>query len=458
MRSDPLPIVPHNDEAERSLLGGILIAPARIGEVAERVSPDDFFHRLYKKIFETMLRLDDERRPIDAVAIADELADNQELKDAGGIAFLSALADGVYARAPLGEYCGLVKRVAQRRRLQSLVHSIGDQIADRAVGTEHLLERAESEFSALREDYVGVNQPAVHVSQVGRELEPVLDRIGAGKGVMLGTPTGFSDLDHKTCGWIPGEFVVLASRPSGGKTALGLGFTLHQARQGNAVALFSLEMSRASIVLRLACREARVSYHQICVGWLSREDTSRLFAALERVTELPIWIDDRPTMLAHELRWRLRSLARRHVVKLAVVDYLQLLRAKAENRTQEITKISIELKAAARELGEISGGTLLAVSQLSRLAANDRPQLHHLRESGQIEQDADTVLFISDEKPTALGQPNPTTKLLEVAKQRNGPTGVVRLTFLPAVMGFEPATSRTRESDYKMAAAGGDSQ
>jgi replicative DNA helicase len=254
---------------------------------------------------------------------------------------------------------------------------------------------------------------------------------------MIGTPTGFADLDDLTAGWAPSDFVIIAARPSVGKTALALEFLRRGANAGNTAAIFSLEMSRASLVLRMVCREARVDHHKMRTGFISMEEQYRLVEALARISKLPIWIDDRPGLSASDIRWRIRSLAKREQLKLVFVDYLQLITAKAENRTQEVTKISMELKVAARDLGELTGGTLIAISQLNRIAANERPRLHHLRESGQLEQDADTVILMSDAEESENGQEDPNSKLIDVAKQRNGPCGSFKLLFLPKWVGFE---------------------
>jgi replicative DNA helicase len=310
-----------------------------------------------------------------------------------------------------------VKTAAQRRKLQRLLNSASQRVQSYDVGTDELLEGLESSLSTLRD---GATRGAVHIGEAARELGPTLERAGSGKGVMFGAPTGFPDLDRLISGWIPGDDVVIGGRPSGGKTSLGLEFGLRQARKGNAVALFSLEMDRGSIMLRLACRDAGVSFSKTRSGWLSGAELSALCSAVARVALLPVWIDDGAATSVYELRWRLRSLAQRHSIKLAIVDYLQLLRAKAENRTQEITKISIELKAAAKELGQTSNGTLLILSQLSRLAADARPQLHHLRESGQIEQDADSVFFLFDPESAERGEPSPGRKTRPCLLPSNG--------------------------------------
>jgi replicative DNA helicase len=459
----PLPEIPENITAERNLLGAILCN--RGGDplaAAIQLAPEDFHDLAHRKVFEAILQLDDQRKPVEEFPLCEMLNTDPGIKARGGPAFISSLADGVHKAAPFDQYIRAIKDCSIRRRILALSMQTTARAADRSFSKDDLIESIEMGWAAIREDSLQGAKGFVRIAEVSKELEPILSRVGEGKGVMLGSPTGFPDLDRCTAGWIPGELVVVAGRPSSGKTALGLEMLLRQARQGNAVAMFSLEMSRASILLRLGCREGRVSQQRIRLGSSCREEWKQLTDALARVSEMPVWIDDRPAVWAHDLRWRLRSLARRQPIKLGVVDYLQLVRAHAENRTQEVTKISIELKAAARELGEESGGTLIAISQLNRLAVSERPQLHHLRESGQIEQDADTVLLISDEDTIELGQPDPSVKLLDIAKQRNGPNGTVRLTFLPAVMGFEAAERRhqaatepaTSQPDVKARSAG----
>jgi len=455
-RAQTLVVIPENNEAERNAIEVIVAFPSRIGElVQEGLTPEDFFVPLYRKLYLAALRLEDEHRPIEPLTLADVLADDRDLMSAGGMAFLATLGCEISDRANLREYCRLVKKAAQRRQLQRIFERAGQNVIDPTVLVTEILQQTEAELLAVREGDSNAARTAVHLSEVAREVAPVLDRVGSGNGGMLGTSTGFPDLDRITSGWIPSEMILLAGRPSAGKTALALELALRQARQGKAVAMFSLEMNRASVFLRLACRDAGVSYSRVCSGFMSRSDLRALCAAIPRISKLPFWIDDRPALSSQDLRWRLRSLARRHPIKFCVVDYLQLLRAKAENRTQEVTKISLDLKAAARELGEATGGTLLAAAQLNRAGANERPRLHHLRESGQLEQDADAVFLLSDEEPTQNGRPKPSIKLLDVAKQRNGPTDIVRLTFLPLVMGFEQADTEGREvADGKIESAG----
>jgi len=428
---------PHNLEAERALLGTILTDNAAFYTAAEHVSKGDFFSEGNRICWATIEALLGEGRVIDLVTLTSELDRQGLLEKCGGVAKVSSLPDGVPvgAGAPVGEYCRLIQEKARLRSLLALSQKVTAGVGEGREADE-VLDSAESHIAEIRGEQEKAERGAVPIREAVRESTQVLDRT-AGKGVMLGVPTGFHRLDEITAGWIASDFVILAGRPSQGKTALALEFLLRAAKAGNPGAIFSLEMSRQALALRLACREATVDHHKLRGGFLTRDEWTRMTRALADIAGLPLWIDDRSVVSASDLRWRIRSLAKRAGVKLVVVDYLQLVRAKAENRTQEVTKISMELKAAAHDLAEISGGTLIGVSQLSRSAANDTPQLHHLRDSGQLEQDADVVIFISNATSAKSGQEEPTKKVINVAKQRNGPCSSFFLTFLPRWLGFE---------------------
>lgn len=436
MSNEVLFEIPHNAEAERTVLGVLMTAPERVGEAAERLDAADFFVSMYRKIFSAILQLDGERRPIDAITIQEVLADDKELADAGGVAFISGLDIGVHKKAALPEYCRIIREASVQRAILKMSARTTDQIGSKAK-TADVLESLESDLSEIRDGHVSSLRGAIHISEVSKELVPILERASDGEGRLMGTPTGFTDIDALTAGWIPGELVLLAARPSVGKTALAIDFSLRQLRAGNPVAFFSLEMSRASIMLRMVCREAGVDNQRLRCGQLPSSELKKIVSALARVSTMPLWIDDTAALRAAELRWRLRALSRRHDIKFAVVDYVQLLRSPGRDRFESVTNSSIELKAAAKELGQASSGTLLALAQLNRAGAGDRPRLEHLRESGQLEQDGDVVFLLSDAERTENGQVQPSIKILDIAKQRNGPCNDVRLVFLPAIGGFE---------------------
>jgi replicative DNA helicase len=437
MGADALIQIPHNADAERNIVGLLLLAPTRVGEAAERIDPSHFYVSLLGKIFAAILQLDGAGKPIDVLTLHEVLATDEQLSDGGGVAFLSSLTDGLYHKAPLDAYCRMVKEAASLRRVLALFDTATAQITEGERCAE-VLDFVGTEFESIRDGNRSLERGPVHVSTVAKELAPVLERATNGTGQMVGMPTGYSDIDQLTAGWQAGDYNILAARPSAGKTALAIEFSLRQLRAGNPVAFFSLEMSRASIYQRMVCRDAGVNSQRLRSGTLSSDGLKRILAAVTRIDSMPLWIDDSAGVRATDLRWRLRSLCKRHTVKFGVVDYLQLLRSPGKDRFECVTNSSIELKAAAKEIGQITGGTLLALSQLNRAGAGERPRLEHLREPGQLEQDGDVIFLLSDADDSVNGQVQPCAKVLDIAKQRNGPCHEVLFTFLPAVGGFEP--------------------
>lgn len=436
MKTETLPEIPKNVDAERQVLSACLSSLAERGRVFEQLHADDFTHEVFREVFRAMLELESANQEVSVFTLQGALAASKPVQDAGGISFLSSL-DGGDAWGSVETQCRVIRQESIRRRTQALGYDMQALAVDRSKSVLDLVGETEERFSTILDDYLSSTRSAVHVSEVLKELQPTLERVWNGRGAMLGISTGYTALDRVVPGWESGAMIVLAARPSEGKSALALEFCRRTAMEGNAVAFFSLEMNRSSLFMRLACRDARVSYKSFSEGKLSDEARSALMASLGRVSELPIYIDDRATVPATELRWRLRSMAQRHKIRLAVVDYMQLLRAKGEDRFTQVTAISQELRAAAKELGQVSGGTLVAISQLNRMAIKERPGLYHLRESGQIEQDADVVMLLSSENDSVPGQANPSVKVLDIAKQRNGPTEDIRLSYIPQFMGFE---------------------
>ena len=435
------PKLPGDERIERALLGAALLSKGNFYSAAEHLEPGMFYSVAHQRIFDAMLALGQAGVAVNIATVAEKVDREPAVKGAGGAAYVASLVDGTPAVADIEHYSGIIRGHAEKRKLALEGENLTANALDRSKSSQEVLENIESVIGGMRENQLARAQTAMPIKEAVRETLPSLERSGQGEGAIIGRATGYSDLDKKIAGWIAGDLVVLAARPSAGKTALALEFARHQAEEGNATLIFSLEMSRTSLVQRLACRVADVNLHKFRSGYLAREEQVRLLAAMGKISEYPIWIADPPSMRATEIRWKIRTLAQRIKPALVIVDYLQLLRAKAENRTQAVTEIAMQLKSSARELGEICQGTLIAVSQLARIPPGERPQLHHLRESGQIEQDADTVLLLSDQGDVELGQSTPWTKVLDIAKQRNGPTGLVRFTFFPSVMGFEqPAT------------------
>lgn len=245
----------------------------------------------------------------------------------------------------------------------------------------------------------------------------------------MGTPTGYKDLDETLAGWIAGDLVVLGARPSTGKSALALEFVRKQAKIGNPTLFFSLEMSRISLVMRLCCLEANVDSHKVRTGTTNKEERQKIILALNVMSGWPIWISEPARMWSYDLVRRVRTFSARHPVKVVIVDYLQLLKARAENRVQEVGKIAQDMKEAARILGKQSGGAIVTLAQLNRLEPNERPRLDNLRESGEIEQVADVVMFLWNTDDVEAGEKHPYRKMLGVAKQRNGPLGTIKMMF-----------------------------
>lgn len=428
--------LPHNLEAERAVLGMILLDERNLHVVLEFIEPADFFSKAHRLIFETMFAMVG-KVAIDLVTLANELSNLGLMESIGGAAYLAGLVDGL----PIGSrgiICDYARIVKDKAALRKLVKLSSDVIAESTGGlepSEEIIARAVSALTSVGQAEHAVE--IVGIKDVITAAAPSFDRASGGIGVLYGTPTGFPQLDKKLGGWIAGEFVILGGRPSQGKTALVLEFIRRACLSGIRCLLISLETSGKAIAVRLICRQAQVSTHKFLTGYLTKAEWQRFTAALSEVQAWPLWVCGMLGLDAVGLRLKLESFVRHRAVGLVVVDYLQLLRAKAETRTQEVTEVSRQLKQVGTSLGEICGGTLIAVSQLSRIDADEKPRLHHLRESGQLEQDADTVLFVYDGETAKTGQDRPFKKILEIAKQRNGPTGLLPLTFFPEIIGFE---------------------
>jgi len=415
-------------ELEKNLLGACLADPSAVALAAEHVSPEDFSYRFLGRAFGRILELSGAGKPSDVSCVALSFRGDPEFESLGGESFLRSLSEGVFGPCPVASWAEILKTHAVRRILANEIEESRSQIQSLR-STEEILDCLNEKLSALREGVESSQRSAVQIGEALRELQPILEKSGQGGGLLLGRPTGFRSLDQITAGWCPGNYCLLAARPSGGKSALGLEFALSSAKRGDAVAIFSLEMSRESLLLRLLCREAKIDLERLRTGSLSTEGWLRIPNAIVELSRLPILIDDRRGVRLSDLRWRIRSLARRYSLRLVIVDYLQLLKAPGEKRYEQVTTISMELQAAAGDLGHISGGTLLATAQLNRLAAAEEPQLHHLRDSGQLEQDTDVVFFIWDPDEKKRMDGDPTYIELKIAKQRNGRTGRLRFEF-----------------------------
>ena len=453
-------VFPHNLEAERALLGSILLDNGALSVILEAVSKDDFFSEAHRIIFEKMLVLSERNRTIDLVTVSEELSKEGLLEKAGGAAYLAALTDGIPigTTASVNEYSRIVKEKAIIRRLINASNNVISRCLEATDDPEALLDMAQTQIFEIAEQKVQsgfLDIKGIVKSSFGT-IDVLFDR---GQRV-TGIETGFVDLDNMTSGLQPGELIIIAARPSLGKTALALNMAAHAAVEGRRkVGVFSLEMSKESLLIRLLCSEARIDSHKLRTGFASQEDWAKMTKALGRLAEAPLLIEDTPALSIMQIRTKARRLKAEKGLDLLIVDYLQLVTGavpgtRYENRTQEVSYISRGLKSIAKELRV----PVVALSQLSRAPEQrpgHKPQLSDLRESGSIEQDADVVIFIfredvyrrADDEESA-GQPDELgveAKLL-IEKQRNGPTGPVPVVFIKPYVRFENYSARGEES------------
>jgi replicative DNA helicase len=434
--------LPHNLEAERSVLGAILLDNEAFHPAIEILEPGDFFLDSHRRLFTRMVGLSEENRAIDLITLHEELDRAGELEAAGGSAYLSSLVDGVPRVSNVDHYARIVKQKALLRNLIHASDNIINQALEAQEEADEVLDRAEQAIFSLAEERIKVG--LLPLREIARATVPRLDELFERRQHITGLATGFTDFDNLTSGLQSAELILLAARPAVGKTALALNIAQHVAAdQGKPAAVFSLEMAREALLFRLLCAEARVDSHKFRSGFLNREEMGRMTQALARLAEAPIYIDDTPGMTVLEMRAKCRRLQAEHGLALIVVDYIQLMsgRGRFENRNQEISSISRGLKALAKEMRV----PLVAVSQLSRApeqrGGDHRPQLSDLRESGSLEQDADVVAFIFRPEmyrdPETIPDEDRGRAELIIAKQRNGPTGKVHLAFLREFTRFE---------------------
>ncbi len=434
-------VPPQSLEAEQAVLGGVLLDNTAIDRVLELLAPEDFYREAHRKIFRAMVAITNRGDPVDVLTLSEELRREELLQEIGGAAYLAELVEQVPTAANVAYYARIVREKAILRSLIETSTSIATRAFDAAPGeVDTFLDEAEQQLFRISERRVGTHftgtrdlmMHAVHL------IEELYDR----GEVVTGVPTGFIDLDRLTGGLQPSDLIVVAARPGVGKTAFALNLALNAARHPErsvGVAVFSLEMSKEQLGLRMLCSEARVDLSKLRAGFCSGEDLQRVVHAASSISEAPIVVDDSGSLSILELRAKARRLKRDKDFRLGlvVVDYLQLLRAheRKENREQEISFISRSLKALAKELNV----PVLALAQLNRQVetrANRKPMLADLRESGAIEQDADVIMFLS--RPH-MHDPDaePTLALVDVAKQRNGPTDEIRLSYIAAYTRFQ---------------------
>jgi replicative DNA helicase len=437
--------LPASPDAEKAILGAIILENDLANEALSDMKAEHFYLDAHRRIFQRISELSEVGRPIDTLTLAEELGRNKELEAVGGVAYLSSLTDGVPRRASIEHYIRIVR---DKALLRSLIHAANGVIAqaiDAADPAAEILDAAEATIMDIGDQRGG--QQLMTLAEIAKEsfggdIEKLYSR---GKKI-TGLETFYSDLDELTSGFQPSDLLIIAARPSMGKTAFAINIAENAAVEGQKkVAVFSLEMSREALLNRMLCSQARVDSHKMRTGFLGKDDIAKLRDGLEKLLAASIYIDDTPGVSLTELRSKARRMKQTVGLDMIVIDYLQLMAASApggkryENRTQEVSAISRGLKAIAKELRV----PVVALSQLSRApetrgGKDSEPKLSDLRESGSIEQDADVVMFLyrpdyyNREDPDVQGK----AKLI-IAKQRNGPTDTIQLAFIKSSTRFE---------------------
>jgi replicative DNA helicase len=455
-----LNVQPQSLEGEQAVLGSMLTNKEAVAKALQWLSPEHFYKDAHSKIFSIMIGLFHDSEPIDTISVVDKLKKNKELKGVGGAYYITGLVEAVPTTANVESYAKIVLEKALLRQLILLSHELASKAYDDREGVNEILDSAERAiFNITQKRLKG---GFVHLDPILHESFEALDAKSAKGGMITGIPSGLVDLDNLTAGFHPGELIVIAGRPSMGKTALALTIARNAAVDNkHGVGIFSLEMSNQALAMRLLCAEARVDSHLVRTARLPSKQLRKLSIHVGTLAEAPIYIDESATATVLEVRSKARRLMAEHKIELIIVDYLQLMQGprNVENRQQEISVITRSLKALAKELNI----PVIALSQLSRAVESRNPpipQLSDLRESGAIEQDADVVMFLyrewfyeklkkkgknEDDGYTYTANESKADKKeadIIVAKQRNGPTGVKKLTFIEEYARFENYSDR----------------
>jgi len=435
-----LKIPPHSIEAEASILGGVLIDKDVWENVAELVFEEDFYKKEHRVIFHAIAALDSNGDPIDVITVAEWLENHQQLDDAGGLPYLARLAENTPGVSNVVAYCNIVHKRSTLRQLIRATTKISESIFNpKGLDSDEILDLAEQTVFEIAEQETRGRRNYLPIKDLLVRALDRVDELFHSDNPITGIATGFDDFDDKTAGLQPADLIIIAGRPSMGKTALAINIAEHAAiKDKKSVAVFSMEMPGASLAMRMMSSLGRIDQHKVRTGKLHDDDWPRLTSAVEILKDAKLFIDDTPALTPAELRARCRRIKREHGLDMIIVDYLQLMQVPGtvENRATEISEISRSLKAMAKELNV----PVIALSQLNRSLEqrpNKRPVMSDLRESGAIEQDADLIVFIYRDEVYDEDSMDKGKAEIIIAKQRNGPIGTIKLAFLGKYTRFE---------------------
>ncbi|MEW6614825.1 MAG: replicative DNA helicase [Thermodesulfobacteriota bacterium] len=430
---------PQNIEAEQSILGGILLDNEAFHRVLEVLDEDDFYHAAHRKVFLSMIELYENNEPVDLITLTNTLKNKNQLNEIGGVSYLTSLVDSIPTTANISYYAKIVKEKSTLRRLISKTAEIASMSYENTGDVDEVLDQAERAIFEISENKI---KPSFYpIKEMIKHSFKAIERLYEKKELITGVPTGFEGIDRFTSGFQLSDLIIIAGRPSMGKTSFALNIAQYAAIEANVpVGIFSLEMSKEQLSLRMLCSEAKVDAQKLRSGFLSESDWPKLTRAAGSLSEAPIFVDDTPALSVLEMRAKARRLKSEKELGLIIVDYLQLMRGRVnvERREQEISEISRSLKALAKELNL----PVVALSQLNRRVEDRhdrRPQLADLRESGAIEQDADVIIFIYRDEIYNKSEDNENKGTAEIiiGKQRNGPIGITKLAFIDKFATFE---------------------
>lgn len=448
-----LKVPPHSIQAEQSVLGGLMLDNQTWDSVADKVIEEDFYRRDHKLIFRTIAQLAEKQDPFDVITLSESLDSIGELQNAGGLAYLGTLVKDTPSAANIVAYANIVR---DRSVLRQLIH-VGTDISDSAYNPEgretaELLENAERRVFEIAEQRQRGQGGFSSIKSLLAKAVDKIETLYELDGNITGASTGFNDLDEKTSGLQPADLIIVAGRPSMGKTTIAMNMAENVAlKSGMPVAVFSMEMPGEALAMRMMSSLGRIDQHKVRTGKLDDDDWPRLTSAINLLAETKLFIDDTPALTPTEVRSRARRLTREHgQLGLIVLDYLQLMQSptSGDNRVQQISDISRGLKALAKELNV----PVIALSQLNRnleQRPNKRPVMSDLRESGAIEQDADLIIFVYRDEVYNEDSPDKGIAEVIIGKQRNGPLGTVRLTFLGQYTRFENFAGHYADEDYE---------